>query len=272
MIALTKSPLPADISATVRRLYSRSRITLTLSGRRLYDKIYYQLLFGLEIPFAPGLSQKLATLAMHEARGDTPVSGKIWEAQYRSGHWSFLREFDQMMRYSVIAGYIESLTRHDANVLDVGCGEGLLLDRLRGAPYSKFVGIDISQTAVKQARQKRFPRSIFVCADADNFVVDEDFDAIIFNEVLYYFPDPLALMRKYSACLKPDGVLITSFYGGSERARAIAKALKRNYRSIAAVEIRSSEKSWLIDVFARGKTLRSFVGRSTWILASLSLV
>jgi 2-polyprenyl-3-methyl-5-hydroxy-6-metoxy-1,4-benzoquinol methylase len=253
MIALVKIPLPADISATVRRLYSRSRRTLTLSGRRLYDKVYYQLLFGLEIPFAPGLSRKLAALAMHEARGDAPVPGKIWEEQYRSGHWSFLREVDQMARYDVIAGYIESLMSRDASVLDVGCGEGLLLDRLRVAPYSRFVGIDISPTAVEQAREKRLPRSVFLCADAADFVVDEDFDVIIFNEVLYYFPDPLALTRKYYRRLKPDGLLITSFYGGSDRARAIAKALKKLYRSIAAVEINSREKSWLVDVFAAEK-------------------
>ena len=248
MIALTKSPLPADISAAVRRLYSGSRRTLTLSGRRLYDKVYYQLLFGLEIPFAPILSQKLATLAMHEARGDAPVSGKIWEAQYRSGDWSFLRELDQMTRYSVIAGYVQTLKR-EGSLLDVGCGEGLLLDRLCGGAYSKFVGIDISQTAIERAQEQRYPRSVFTRVDAREFAADEQFDAIIFNEVLYYFPDPLEVSRKYCHWLKPDGLLITSLYGGSDRARAIARSMKKEYRSIDEVEIINHGKKWIIDVF-----------------------
>ena len=88
MIALTKSPLPADIGATFRRLYSRGRQALTVTGQRLYDKAYYRLLFGLEIPFAPTWSQRLAGLAMHQGRGDAPMPEKTWEAQYRSGQWS----------------------------------------------------------------------------------------------------------------------------------------------------------------------------------------
>jgi 2-polyprenyl-3-methyl-5-hydroxy-6-metoxy-1,4-benzoquinol methylase len=210
--------------------------------------VYYQLLFGLKIPLVPGLSPKLTALAMHQGRGDAPVPGEIWEAQYRSGDWSFLRELDQMTRYSVIAGYVQTL-KCEGSVLDVGCGEGLLLDRLCGGAYSKFVGIDISQTAIERAQEKQYPRSFFTRVDARGFVADEHFDAIIFNEVLYYFRDPLEVSRKYCHWLKPDGLLITSLYGGSDRARAIARSMKKEYRSIDEVEIINHGKKWIIDVF-----------------------
>lgn len=249
MLAIPKSPLPFDIAPKILRISCRGINRLAAPIRRLYDRVYYQFIFGLEISFAPGLTRKLPALARYRGRGDAPLPREIWEAQYRRGEWSFLRELDQMMRYSVIAGYVQTLKR-DGNLLDVGCGEGLLLERLCGTEYSKFVGIDISQTAIERAQEKHYPRSSFACIDARDFSTDENFDAIIFNEVLYYFPDPLAVARKYCDCLRPGGLLITSLYGGSDRARAIARLLKKTYRSIDEVEINSHGKRWIIDVFS----------------------
>jgi len=104
MLALPKSPLSLELAPKILRASCRNLKVLSAPAQRLYDRVYYQLLFGLKIPLAPGLSQKLTALAMHQGRGDAPVPGEIWEAQYRSGDWSFLRELDQMTRYSVIAG------------------------------------------------------------------------------------------------------------------------------------------------------------------------
>jgi len=42
--------------------------------------------------------------------------------------------------------------------------------------------------------------------------------------------------------LKPDGLLITSLYGRSDRARVIARLLKKTYRSIDEIEINSHGK------------------------------
>jgi SAM-dependent methyltransferase len=249
MLALPKSPLSFDLAPKILRLSYRGLKMLTAPVHRLYDRVYYQAFFGLEIPFAPGLTRKLPALALYHGRGDAPVPREIWEAQYRSGQWSFLRELDQMTRYSVIAGYVQTLKR-DGHFLDVGCGEGLLLERLCGTAYSKFVGIDISETAIERAQEKHYPRSLFACVDAREFVAAENFDAIIFNEVLYYFPDPLGMSRKYCDWLKPGGLLITSLYGRSDRARAIARLLKKTYRSIDEVEISSHGKRWIIDVFS----------------------
>jgi 2-polyprenyl-6-hydroxyphenyl methylase/3-demethylubiquinone-9 3-methyltransferase len=133
--------------------------------------------------------------------------------------------------------------------LDVGCGEGILLERLGSNAYSRFVGVDISETAIARARKKCFDRSFFTQADAADYVTDETFDAIIFNEVLYYFPDPVAMAHKYRAWLKPDGLMITSLYARSDRARAIGRLLRKNFRTVDEVEITSHGERWIIDVF-----------------------
>jgi 2-polyprenyl-3-methyl-5-hydroxy-6-metoxy-1,4-benzoquinol methylase len=195
------------------------------------------------------LTQKLAALERPQGRGDAPVCREIWESQYRDGQWTFLQELEQMTRYSVIAGYIHALARRGA-LLDVGCGEGILLDRLGAHDFSKYVGIDISQAAVELARKKCSDRSTFFQADAEHFIPAESFDAIIFNEVLYYFADPLAVAQRYGAWLRPGGLFISSLYLGSDRARATARLLKRAFQTIDEVRVTSNANTWQISVFA----------------------
>jgi SAM-dependent methyltransferase len=249
MIDALKSSLPVDLAAKVLRVSNRRRKRLNAGVRRLVDKAYYRALFGLKIPHLPGLTRKLAALERPQGRGDAPVSREIWESQYRNGRWTFLQELEQMTRYSVICGYIHALARKGA-LLDVGCGEGILLDRLAAHDFAKYVGIDIAHAAVELARKKHGDRSAFFQADAEHFVPAESFDAIIFNEVLYYFADPLAVAQRYSSWLRPGGVLISSLYMDSERARATARLLRRAFPIIDEAKVCSHGNTWLISVFA----------------------
>ncbi|HEY2922456.1 MAG TPA: class I SAM-dependent methyltransferase [Candidatus Binatia bacterium] len=249
MIDALKSSLPADFAAKILRVSSRRRKKLGAGVRRLVDRAYYRTLFGLKITHAPALTRKLAALERQQGRGDAPVPREIWEAQYHDGQWAFLEELEQVTRYSIIAGYIHALARKGA-LLDVGCGEGILLDRLGARDFSKYVGIDISQTAVELARKKRSGRSTFFQASAEHFVPAESFDAIIFNEVLYYFADPLAVAQRYSAWLRPRGLFISSLYMDSDRARATARLLKRAFQTIDEVKVTSNANTWQISAFA----------------------
>jgi amino acid adenylation domain-containing protein len=102
------------------------------------------------------------------------------------------------------------------NVLEIGCGLGLLLTRI--APKCKeYYGTDFSKTAVDYvdhviktkdnlAHVKLFNRM------ADNFegIEEEFFDTIILNSVVQYFPDVdylLRVLKKAVNRLKPGGYL-----------------------------------------------------------------
>jgi 2-polyprenyl-3-methyl-5-hydroxy-6-metoxy-1,4-benzoquinol methylase len=99
-------------------------------------------------------------------------------------------------------GYCQYLSPD--TILDVGCGEGLLADKLTVLPYRQFVGVDISSTAITNAqRLLGDARTAFVAADAHDFVPETPFDIIIFNQCLYYMPDPVGMIRRYAAFLKP---------------------------------------------------------------------
>ena len=93
---------------------------------------------------------------------------ETWEAQYAAGRWDFLAQLPELARFSILAGYIYHL-KPGAAVLDTGCGQGALLGRLPGACYSRYVGIDLSGSAIAVAQKQQNERSTFLVADCEEY-------------------------------------------------------------------------------------------------------
>lgn len=132
-----------------------------------------------------------------------------WDREYTEGHWAYLGDLAEMPRYALIAGFMKFL-QPAASVLDVGCGNGQLVDWVYRDNAQQYVGIDISKVAVEQARLKKVGQARFEVADGTNYRSEEKFDVIIFNEVLYYPSDPAAVLNHYKSLLNPNGAFIIS--------------------------------------------------------------
>jgi ubiquinone/menaquinone biosynthesis C-methylase UbiE len=116
---------------------------------------------------------------------------------YRPVHDAILREL--------------KLIRPD-RVLDLGCGTGLLTERVRrelGVP--SVVGADYSPGMLEQAATGR-PDIDWVLASATSLpLADASFDAIVSSEAFHWFPDQPAALAECRRILRPGGGLLVAF-------------------------------------------------------------
>lgn len=93
------------------------------------------------------------------------------------------------------------------NVLEVGCGTGLLLRQI--APnVKKYVGMDLSTTAIEDLKKKRANENwnnveLFQgSADDLSKVKGRKFDVIIINSVIMFFPNAQYLLNVIESCME----------------------------------------------------------------------
>lgn len=92
------------------------------------------------------------------------------------------------------------------SILDVGCGEGHLLARMRG---KNVVGIDLSLAALKEAAKKT--KRLLLRANAEKLPFQDNvFDAVVCSEVLEHLPSPKKAFSELARVAKPNGKIIVS--------------------------------------------------------------
>ena len=124
-----------------------------------------------------------------------------------------MHSFDQLPPYyrHVRLEILSAVPAEAINILDVGCGAGLLGKALKEQnPSRRVVGIEYNQEAYFFARQNL---DIAYNSDLETFAPPfsaGQFDCIVFADVLEHLKDPWRIARQYSTFLKPGGTLIAS--------------------------------------------------------------
>lgn len=163
--------------------------------------------------------------------------------------WARLADAAERPRYDAVRN---AVARHapagaDANVLDVGCSRGLLLE---GLAYGRYLGIDASPTAVGLAEQRwGDARTRFAVADAVTFVPTDPPDAVVVNEVVYYLPRPRAVALRYASALAPDGVLVLSIFARAWASRRLVRQLAVELELVESTLVESGHLAWSVAVF-----------------------
>ncbi len=217
---------------------------------RIFLELYYRRLLGRRFPGSGALERWLRSVELRSGRGDVPLTRRAWEDQYRAGTWRFLEGPGELARYGVVAGAIRRLVP-GGKVLDVGCGEGVLADHLRPDGYRRYLGLDLSETAVAAARRRAVAGTSFAVADAESWPLLGRFDAVVLNECLYYMREPLELVRRASASLGPGGLLVVSMFL-TGRTRGLARLLARELPGSDEVRVATRRGVWLVAMYRRG--------------------
>lgn len=97
---------------------------------------------------------------------------------------------------------------HPVRVLDAGCGDGVLLDRLASIPDIDLFAVDYNPLRVQRARS-RAPRATVAEGDLTALQFpDESFDVILLNHVLEHVPEDSLAIKELARVLRPEGWLL----------------------------------------------------------------
>jgi len=108
----------------------------------------------------------------------------------------------------LLAHYYNLIIPPDASVLEVGCGNGALLARLRARQRT---GVDLSEKQIDQARA-RVPNGRFEVQAGETLNVDGQFDYIIVSDTLNYAADVQRLFARLHDISHTQTRLVTNFY------------------------------------------------------------
>jgi 2-polyprenyl-3-methyl-5-hydroxy-6-metoxy-1,4-benzoquinol methylase len=113
-------------------------------------------------------------------------------------------------------------------ILDAGCGSGYKSLILAEAnPGAKIVGIDLSEESVNLARKRLqyhgFENIEFHALSIEDMPsLNQQFDYINNDEVLYLLPDPVVGLQAMKSILKPDGIIRTNLHSSLQRSSYFA--------------------------------------------------
>jgi SAM-dependent methyltransferase len=120
--------------------------------------------------------------------------------EYYGWRWEFdcfLRDLDALRR-----------TRGPLRILEIGCGEGIVLDKL--SLNHEVCGIEVNIEAARIGISKGLNIKCLSLEDSNGCFGESHFDVIAFFQVLEHTEDPSAFLRIVKSLLRQDGHLFFS--------------------------------------------------------------
>ena len=143
--------------------------------------------------------------------------------------WDPQSEFKPLHEINPLrVGYIEDRSGplKDKNILDIGCGGGILTEAmaLKGATVT---GIDMAEMSLKVAKMHLHESKLdidYQMITAEEFAEHHagEFDIVTCLEMLEHVPDPASIVSAATSLLKPDGQLFFSTINRNPKAFVLA--------------------------------------------------
>ncbi|MCI9628273.1 MAG: class I SAM-dependent methyltransferase [Eggerthellaceae bacterium] len=104
--------------------------------------------------------------------------------------------------------------RNDDTILDIGCGNGIMLERIAHACDCRLIGTDISEDALEIAKRRLAGTNVefLRCPVDDMPLEDATVDKALTINTLYFWEDLTSGFEEIARVLKPEGIFIGTHY------------------------------------------------------------
>lgn len=101
-------------------------------------------------------------------------------------------------------------------ILDVGCGDGFLTEKIAARSQASVVGVDSSAAMLARARERSSERLSFSEVDANTMTFDTPFDLIVSLNTLHWVVDQPGVFARLFAAQAASGRLVCQLVGASD--------------------------------------------------------
>jgi methylase of polypeptide subunit release factors len=158
----------------------------------------------------------------------------LWNSEFKGGRWNCLDDTSGDCVYP----YVEKYARN-GSILDLGCGSGNTGMELDVGAYQQYVGVDISDAAIEQAKRRteenrRSSKNSYFQSDILSYVPTQQYEVILFREVIYYIATTRvrSMLNEYSKFLKAHGVFIVRIIETTGKVRPIVDIIESNFEIV----------------------------------------
>ncbi|MGE3477605.1 MAG: trans-aconitate 2-methyltransferase [Rhodospirillaceae bacterium] len=148
---------------------------------------------------------------------NTPAPPDVDYNAVWTGAWDDMRRYGPMARHSrrLMRRMTDDL--NPASILDIGGGEGSLLQALSAAhPNAKMTGTDLAATAVELAR-KQMPQAEFAVLDVVKDRLPARFDLVVCADVVEHIDDDQSALNNMAAMTNAGGHVVVATLQGRMR-------------------------------------------------------
>jgi SAM-dependent methyltransferase len=159
-------------------------------------------------------------------RRDKATNRAFYDTQRDHDRRRFGEQGSKRFVGQTLLAFVVPRLRAGSSLLDVAGGSGVYASQIARAADVTVVGVDISESMVRQRGEDPFlPLNVVGDMEALPFA-DESFDAVLFVAALHHVPDALPALREAWRVLRPGGSLLVrepcSLLAGGRGARPIA--------------------------------------------------
>lgn len=172
------------------------------------------------------------------------MSNHVWQADLYDEKLNYVSEFGKRV--------VELLSpKSGEKVLDLACGTGNLVPEItqHGATV---IGMDLSVEMIDTAK-KKYPDIEFIVGNAEDFVLDQQVDAVFSNSALHWMTKPERVIDCVWRALKPGGRFVAEF-GGRGNIATIIDGIYRVFARDYGIDA-STRNPWYFPSIAAYSTL-----------------